>query len=83
MDQRFEALRDRLSAHQAVAVAFSGGADSTLLLAAARDVLGADHVVALTAVTPYMVREEIGDAIGMPTRWWSEPASPSPSRVAR
>ena len=65
MDQRFEALRDRLSAHQAVAVAFSGGADSTLLLAAARDVLGADHVVALTAVTPYMVREEIGDAIGI------------------
>lgn len=65
MDQRFEALRDRLSAHQAVAVAFSGGADSTLLLATARDVLGADYVIALTAVTPYMVREEIGDAIGI------------------
>ena len=65
MDQRFEALRDRLSAYQAVAVAFSGGADSTLLLAAARDTLGADHVIAITAVTPYMVREEIGDAIGI------------------
>jgi uncharacterized protein len=65
MDQRFEALRDRLSAHQAVAVAFSGGADSTLLLATARDTLGADRVIALTAVTPYMVREQIGDAIGI------------------
>lgn len=65
MDQRFEALRERLSAHQAVAVAFSGGADSTLLLAAARDTLGADRVIALTAVTPYLVREQIGDAIGI------------------
>ncbi|MGB5734091.1 MAG: ATP-dependent sacrificial sulfur transferase LarE [Thiohalocapsa sp.] len=65
MDQRYQALCDRLSAHQAVAVAFSGGADSTLMLATARNALGADHVIALTAVTPYMVREEIGDAIGI------------------
>ncbi|MGB5834857.1 MAG: ATP-dependent sacrificial sulfur transferase LarE [Thiohalocapsa sp.] len=67
MDQRFETLCDQLGAHQAVAVAFSGGADSTLLLAAARNTLGPDHVVALTAVTPYMVRQEIGDAIGIST----------------
>ena len=65
MDKRFEVLYESLRGHQAVAVAFSGGADSTLLLAAARDTLGADHVAALTAVTPYMVRQEIGDAVGM------------------
>lgn len=33
-------------------VAFSGGVDSTLLLRVARDVLGADKVVALTATSP-------------------------------
>ncbi|MGD8498957.1 MAG: ATP-dependent sacrificial sulfur transferase LarE [Chromatiales bacterium] len=69
MDQRVNALWDELCStlrsYQAVAVAFSGGADSTLLLAAARDLLGADHVLALTAVTPYMVRQEIGEAVAM------------------
>lgn len=67
MDQRFEALQQQLQQHQAVAVAFSGGADSTLLLAAARDTLGADHIIALTAVTHYLVRQEIGDAVGIAT----------------
>lgn len=33
-------------------VAFSGGVDSTLLLRVARDVLGADQVIALTATSP-------------------------------
>ena len=33
-------------------VAFSGGVDSTLLLRVARDVLGADKVIALTATSP-------------------------------
>ena len=65
IDKRFDALRALLRKHQTVAVAFSGGADSTLLLAEARDALGADHVAALTAVTPYMVRQEIGDAVGI------------------
>lgn len=65
MDRRYEALRERLRAHQAIAVAFSGGADSTLLLVAARDTLGPERVMALTAVSPYMVRQEIGDAVGI------------------
>lgn len=46
------------------AVAFSGGVDSTYLLAAAAGALGADHVTALTAVSPvFPVREkaEAGD----------------------
>jgi uncharacterized protein len=64
-DPRFAELFEHLRAYEALAVAFSGGADSTLLLAAARDALCAERIIALTAVTPYMVRQEIGDAIGV------------------
>jgi uncharacterized protein len=65
MDQRYEALCAFIREHGAVAIAFSGGADSTLLLALARESLGAERVLAVTAVTPYMVRQEIGDAVGL------------------
>lgn len=63
--RRYDTLCAALREHGALGVAFSGGADSTLLLAAARDALGSERVLALTAVTPYMVRQEIGEAIEM------------------
>jgi len=67
VDPRYDAVVDALRGCHGVAVGFSGGADSTLLLACARAAVGAEHVVALTAVTPYMVRQEIGDAVGLAT----------------
>ncbi|WP_295542850.1 ATP-dependent sacrificial sulfur transferase LarE [uncultured Thiohalocapsa sp.] len=68
MDARYEAVVNGLSnVDGGIAVAFSGGADSALLLACARAAVGADKVVALTAVTPYMVRQEIGDAVELAT----------------
>ncbi len=60
----YDRLLDRLGGMKAVAVAFSGGSDSTLLLAAARQALG-ERVLALTAVTPYMGRQEIADAFAL------------------
>lgn len=45
---RYEALSERLKGYPALAVAFSGGVDSTLLLAVAKEAIG-DRVVALTA----------------------------------
>jgi uncharacterized protein len=63
MDPRYTTLLGCFDGLDACAIAFSGGADSTLLLAASRDALGTDRVIALTAVTPYMVRQEIGDAV--------------------
>jgi uncharacterized protein len=58
----YERLLERLRELKVAAVGFSGGADSTLLLAAARDALG-DRVLALTAVTPYMERQEVADTL--------------------
>ena len=46
---------------ESIAVACSGGLDSSLLLAAAHQALG-ERVLALTVQTPYMSSHEIGDA---------------------
>lgn len=67
MERGHGALIERLEGLDRAAVAFSGGADSTLLLALLRERLGEERVIALTAVTPYMVRQEIGDAVALAT----------------
>ncbi|OYW76666.1 MAG: TIGR00268 family protein [Verrucomicrobia bacterium 12-59-8] len=58
---------DRLLTHlrplQRVAVAYSGGVDSTLVLKAALDVLGADNVIALLAVSPSLPQSEKAEAV--------------------
>jgi len=59
-------LLDRLRGMKAAAVGFSGGADSAFLLLAAKEALG-DRVLALTAVTPYMERQEVADALVLGT----------------
>ena len=51
LDTRLSALESRLTELGSVLVAFSGGADSALLLAAAVRALGAQHVAAATAVS--------------------------------
>ncbi|MFW6011258.1 MAG: ATP-dependent sacrificial sulfur transferase LarE [Desulfosalsimonas sp.] len=57
-----EKLFDRLSEFNFLAVAYSGGVDSTLLLAAARDA-SAGKVLALTAVSPLQPRWEVDEAV--------------------
>jgi uncharacterized protein len=62
LQTRLAALRERLAALGSVLVAFSGGADSALLLAVAADVLGPDRVAAATAVSPSLPATELAAA---------------------
>ncbi|HET7530804.1 MAG TPA: TIGR00268 family protein, partial [Mycobacteriales bacterium] len=56
---RLEQLQSGLVELESVLVAFSGGADSAFLLAAAVRALGADHVVAATAVSASLPAHEL------------------------
>lgn len=60
-DARFARLEESIGALGGCLVAYSGGVDSTLLLAVARRALG-ERVAAATIRTPFLDRAEIDDA---------------------
>lgn len=62
LDLRLAALEERLREVGSVLVAFSGGADSALLLAAAARALGPGNVAAATAVSGSLAGGELDDA---------------------
>jgi uncharacterized protein len=62
LDQRLGALEGQLRSLGSVLVAFSGGADSALLLAAAVRALGPGQVAAATAVSGSLATGELDDA---------------------
>lgn len=59
LDARLVELERALRDLGSVVVAFSGGADSAFLLAAAARALGSDRVLAATAVSPSLPRREL------------------------
>lgn len=61
-------LQQLVSELGSAAVAYSGGCDSTLLLAVCRDILGADRVLALTARSPLVPDGEAKQAAEMAAR---------------
>ena len=93
LEERFEPARAILRSFERVIVAFSGGVDSTLLVKLARDVLGKDRVLAVTADSPSLSRADLEEArrlakeleiehLVVPTREVDDPSyrANSPSR---
>jgi len=74
LKERLERLRGLLAEFERVAVAYSGGVDSTLVLKVAHDVLG-DNVLAVTAVSASMphyersAAEDVAREIGVRVAW--------------
>jgi len=64
LERRLDDLARTLRGYGSVLVAFSGGADSALLLAAAVRALSAGHVVAATAYSPSLPAAERASAAG-------------------
>lgn len=60
-NQKYRSLLHALQQMGKAVVAFSGGVDSTFLLHAAREALGA-NVLAVTLATPYIPRSELAEA---------------------
>lgn len=61
LEQKFEALKENIKSLGSLAVAFSGGVDSTLLLKVAHDLLG-DSAIALTAALRSVPEFELREA---------------------
>ncbi len=62
LSTRLDVLAEQLRQHERMLVAFSGGADSAFLLAAAARALGPDKVVAATAISPSLPAAELEPA---------------------
>lgn len=66
---QLEALRTRLEQLSPVVVAFSGGADSALLAWVARDTLGPERAMAVTAVSASLAASELSDCRALAREW--------------
>ena len=61
LNEKYEKLKNYLMSLESVAVAFSSGVDSTLLLKIAHDVLG-DKAIAITASSMSFPKRELDEA---------------------
>ena len=83
LGDRLSQLQRTLAELQSVLVAFSGGADSAFLLAAAVRALGPQRVVAATAVSPSLAAGELELAAEFATRLGVRHETPSTDEIGR
>ena len=83
LDARLADLHERLAAVDGLLVAFSGGADSAFLLAAAARALGPDGVVAATAVSPSLAADELPAARAFAASLGVRHLTPATDELAR
>jgi uncharacterized protein len=83
LDQRLARLEEQLRAHERLMVAFSGGADSAFLLAAAVRALGAGNVAAATAYSDSLPLAERGPAMEFARSLGVEVLTPETSEMDR
>jgi uncharacterized protein len=83
LDARLVDLRTRLVAARGVLVAFSGGADSAFLLAAAVRALGTERVVAATAVSASLAAAELPAAAAFAASLGVRHVTPATDEMSR
>lgn len=81
LEVKEQALRAWLKARGRVAIGFSGGVDSALLLRVAVDELGAENVLAVIADTPSLPRAELADARRLAADMGVEPLIVDPNEL--
>ena len=65
IDAKYEHLKELLQTYGKTAVAFSGGVDSTFLLKACVDTLGAENVLACIGISPSLAQHQLTQARDM------------------
>ncbi len=82
LEEKEARLRELLRGYGRVAIGFSGGVDSTLLLRVAVDELGAAHVLAVIADTPSLPRSEFEEARRLAAGMGVEPLVIDPDELS-
>ena len=83
LDSRLAALEAALQELDGLLVAFSGGADSAFLLAAAARAIGPERVVAATAVSPSLAADELPAARAFASSLGVRHVTPATDELAR